>query len=111
MLLVLTAVKQCPKLALYACNACVCARSPLGKSAAQRPLAALPLASPLYLGFLISAHHIPSLQSRTHPVAIPSPSRPLLIAMPLQPTVLWAQRADRLLLTIDLQACKDPQIR
>ena len=31
--------------------------------------------------------------------------------MPLQPTVLWAQRADRLLLTIDLQACKDPQIR
>ncbi|PRW61524.1 HSP20-like chaperone [Chlorella sorokiniana] len=30
--------------------------------------------------------------------------------MPLQPTVLWAQRADRLLLTIDLQSCKDPQI-
>lgn len=29
----------------------------------------------------------------------------------LQPTVLWAQRADRLLLTIDLQQCKDPQIR
>lgn len=31
--------------------------------------------------------------------------------MPLSPTVLWAQRADRLLLTIDLQNCKDPQIR
>ncbi len=31
--------------------------------------------------------------------------------MPLSPTVLWAQRADRLLLTIDLQSCKDPQIR
>ncbi|KAI7842815.1 hypothetical protein COHA_003561 [Chlorella ohadii] len=30
--------------------------------------------------------------------------------MPLSPTVLWAQRADRLLLTIDLQSCKDPQI-
>lgn len=29
----------------------------------------------------------------------------------LSPTVLWAQRADRLLLTIDLQNCKDPQIR
>ncbi|PSC67277.1 HSP20-like chaperone [Micractinium conductrix] len=30
--------------------------------------------------------------------------------MPLSPMVLWAQRADRLLLTIDLQSCKDPQI-
>ncbi|KAL4856568.1 hypothetical protein ACK3TF_003032 [Chlorella vulgaris] len=30
--------------------------------------------------------------------------------MPLSPTVLWAQRADRLLLTIDLQACANPQI-
>lgn len=29
----------------------------------------------------------------------------------LSPTVLWAQRSDRLLLTIDLQNCKDPQIR
>ncbi|KAL4423659.1 hypothetical protein ABPG75_000960 [Micractinium tetrahymenae] len=32
------------------------------------------------------------------------------MATVLSPTVLWAQRADRLLLTIDLQNCKDPQI-
>ncbi|KAI3432351.1 hypothetical protein D9Q98_003908 [Chlorella vulgaris] len=30
--------------------------------------------------------------------------------MPLSPTILWAQRADRLLLTIDLQACANPKI-
>lgn len=30
--------------------------------------------------------------------------------MPLQPTVLWAQRKDRLFLTIDLQDCKDPKV-
>ena len=29
----------------------------------------------------------------------------------MQPMVLWAQRADRLLLTIDLQQCVDPEIR
>ena len=29
---------------------------------------------------------------------------------PLAPGVLWAQRGDRVLLTIDLQDCKDPQI-
>lgn len=34
-----------------------------------------------------------------------------IVAMPLVPQVLWAQRADRLLLTIDLQNCKDPKIR
>ncbi|EFN52096.1 hypothetical protein CHLNCDRAFT_139383 [Chlorella variabilis] len=28
----------------------------------------------------------------------------------MQPMVLWAQRADRLLLTIDLQQCVDPEI-
>lgn len=30
--------------------------------------------------------------------------------MPLQPTVLWAQRSDRLFITIDLQDCKDPKV-
>lgn len=30
--------------------------------------------------------------------------------MPLQPTVLWAQRRDRVLLTIDLQDCRDPKV-
>lgn len=29
----------------------------------------------------------------------------------LHPTVLWAQRADRLILTIDLQSCQSPAIR
>ena len=29
---------------------------------------------------------------------------------PLAPAVLWAQRHDRVLLTIDLQDCKEPQI-
>lgn len=52
---------------------------------------------------LIGGKDAPCRQPRRSPRVIDS--------MPLQPTVLWAQRADRLLLTIDLQSCKDPQIR
>lgn len=30
--------------------------------------------------------------------------------MPLSPTLLWAQRKDRLIISIDLQDCKDPKV-
>ena len=30
--------------------------------------------------------------------------------MPLTPQLLWAQRSDRLYITIDLQDCKDPTV-
>ena len=50
-----------------------------------------------------------ALQAELAPPPFVPPTQ--LITMPLAPTVLWAQRADRLLLTIDLQSCKEPQIR
>lgn len=59
------------------------------------------------LGQLLSAVQ----RSAGHRCGIPSVPTELNITMPLLPNIQWAQRKDRLYLTIDLQNAKDPTIK